>query len=47
MQLLMLVPLFLTMMAGPAGLLLYLALIRPWFRAGGGASGRGAAGKEE
>lgn len=46
-QLLMLAPLFFTMMAGPAGLLLYLALIRPWFRAGGGASGRGAAGKEE
>ena len=46
-QLLMLAPLFFTMMTGPAGLLLYLALIRPWFRAGGGASCRGAAGKEE
>lgn len=32
-QLLMLAPLFLTLMAGPSGLLLYLAPIRPWFRA--------------
>jgi len=31
----MLVPLAATMFVGPAGLLLYLALIRPWFRAGG------------
>lgn len=28
-------PLFLTFMFGPAGLLLYTAAIRPWFRAGG------------
>lgn len=33
-QLLMLAPLFCTMMAGPSGLLLYLALIRPWFSGG-------------
>lgn len=44
-QLLMLAPLFCTMMAGPSGLLLYLALIRPWFRAGTG--GRSGAGKHD
>ncbi|PRW33664.1 serine threonine- kinase receptor R831 [Chlorella sorokiniana] len=33
-QLLMLAPLFLTMMAGPSGLLLYLALIRPCVQEG-------------
>lgn len=45
LQLLMLAPLFCTMMAGPSGLLLYLALIRPWFRAGTG--GRSGAGKHD
>lgn len=39
MQILMALPLFLTLMAGPAGLLLYLALIRPWFKAGRGGGG--------
>lgn len=32
-------PLFFTMMAGPAGLLLYLLLLRPWFKAGPRAGG--------
>lgn len=35
----MAVPIFLTMMAGPAGLLSYLLLLRPWFKDGGARAG--------
>lgn len=42
LQVLMALPLFATLMVGPVGLLAYLVLIRPWFRAG-----RGGGAKEE